>query len=111
MGGFGSGEWHTARYPRVEDCCVLSAAWLRARGAIRAGCMVTGTASWTRSPGNEPAGSTGYSVNLFHAERPSLRLSYAAVGPSGARRPVDKLVPLVATRPNYGGARWWFAYG
>ena len=57
MGGYGSGEWRSSRYATIEQCCALSAAWLRSRGAIRAGCMVTSTASWVRQPGNEDAGS------------------------------------------------------
>ena len=103
MGGYGSGEWRSARYARVEDCCVLGAAWLRSRGAIRAGCMVTGTASWTRRPSGELAASIWWEADLRDPAAPCVWLRYRA----GAAR-VDEAVPLHRTAPNYGGTRWWF---
>lgn len=103
MGGYGSGQWRTARYATVEDCCVFDVAWLKQRGALCPGSFTTGTASWTR--GEEPAGSIGWAADVLYHSRdsPSVQLCYGA----GAED-VDERVALLHTRPPYGGVRWWF---
>lgn len=43
MGGPGSGQWRTARYPTMEDSCVLDIAHICRCGGLRRGVIVAST--------------------------------------------------------------------
>jgi hypothetical protein len=91
MGGYGSTRWgsHWKRLT-VEDCAVLDAS------------------RWTRTgvlavPPRWRAGSFGYHVEDWGA--PVIRLHYT-LGLSNER--IEYPIDMTATRPYFGGLRWWF---
>ena len=102
MGGYGSG-WQGSRRTRVEDCLSLSVASLLRAKALVPGARTSGTWCWTYE--GEPAAhaTVGYEADLRDPADAWLRLRYRAGG-----EPVDHRVRLAATRPTYGGLRWWF---
>ena len=104
MGGFGSGN-HSARYCCVEDSRVLSLSVLRRWGKLNGVPTGWGAYSWTR--GNEPAGSIHFRID---GEIPNqlLVLRYSVRSRPGEQwRPISETFPLVVTRPNFGGRRYW----
>lgn len=104
MGGYGSGQWRSARYATVDASCVLDTAWLKRRNAFHLGAHVGAVSTWTRRPSGVVTESVWWETDLRDAATPVLWLRYSA---GGTR--VDERVPLGRTRPTYGGARWWFA--
>jgi hypothetical protein len=87
----------------VEDCLTLSAASLVRRKALVAGARTSGTWCWTvRGRG----GGARHDRLRGRPARPGRRLAPAALPRGG--EPVDHRVRLAATRPAYGGLRWWF---
>jgi hypothetical protein len=104
MGGYGSGQWRSARHMTVEQCCVFECAWLRRRGALESGGCAWGQSFWTLRPSGEAAGSIDWQADLRDLSAPLVWLRYHA-----ASERVDERVPLVPTEPPYGGTRWWFS--
>lgn len=93
MGGYGSTRWgsHWKRFT-VDDCAVLDAS------------------RWTRTgvlavPLGWRAGSFGYAVHSPNLGEPVIRLHYT-LGLSNER--IEYPIDLTATRPHFGGLRWWF---
>ena len=101
MGGYGSGQWRTARYATVEDSCVFDIAWLRRCGALRLGQSVSSHSSWSRD--GDHVVSIRWLADLWNPAAPHMRLRYHA-----AETRIDDYVRLEATSPAFGGTRWWF---
>jgi hypothetical protein len=102
MGGFGSGRQSTRT--SVEQCRVLDASRWTREGLLRIGTVQSGLWQWTDADTGQVRSSIGFLVDTFSG-RPSLRLTYTFTN-TGER--VDYNVKLQATRPNFGGLRWWF---
>jgi hypothetical protein len=110
MGGSGSGAhyyhwWRGTKKTVVEHCRQLDAVRFTREGVLRAGAWSAGSWCWWRdAERTEKEASVCYEVDTT-AEPPWLRLSYniKATGDE-----LDYRVGLVATRPRFGGLRWWF---
>jgi hypothetical protein len=111
MGGTGSGNhdhwWRSGKKEVVEDCLSLDAnRWMR-EGYLGASVQALGSWQWTYRSGSRF--SVSYTVDTRDLADPFVRLSYSWVWPP-AQEPqsADYLVRLTATRPRFGGLRWWF---
>jgi hypothetical protein len=69
--------------------------------------MWAGGWQWTDAHTGEKKASIGVEV-LTGANWGRVRLHYRVTPPGGEGRDLDYIVPLVTTRPHYGGLRWWF---
>lgn len=99
MGGLGSGRWQAydakqlvehARFLGLEDC--------KRAGLCYGGSPCRGTMTW-------PDGWT----SEFFFRRNTLTLIYTREPRGQSARPITVQVQIVATSPNYGGGRPWFA--
>jgi hypothetical protein len=111
MGGPGSGVsyyhwWRPAKKTTVEKCLAIDAGRWGREGILRQGVNNWGSWRWTY-----PSGAT-FSVNyealLVDEHRPRVRLSYSWRWGDGPSQSEDYHVGLEATRPRFGGLRWWF---
>ena len=98
MGGLGSGAWKTQRRKAVDDCLLLDADYLAAKGCLRPGCSSTG--QWLS--GNEVT-----SIEMY-AELDRLHLSYALRAGTGERENVVETIPLDRRPRHFGGLRAYF---
>jgi hypothetical protein len=92
--------------PIVENALTLSISELVRTFVIVPGETNRGTWYWSRpsrSGGNPYLLSADYEAHAEAIEHSWLRLSYTRHG-----QPIHLRVPLEATRPHYGGLRWWF---
>ena len=109
MGGPGSGNhyhwWRPTKRTTVEQCRSLDAGrWMR-EDILKAGVRHAGGWCWFRDAARtQRTADISYEVNTSDAP-PWLRLSYTFAASGEA---VDYRVPLVTTRPRFGGLRWWF---
>lgn len=78
--------------------------WMIRTGRATPGRRTSGQLSW--DCGGEPAGSIGYEADMLDPNACQLILSFSR-GSGDRRENVHQVVRLVATRPNYGGRRWW----
>ncbi len=111
MGGFGSGNryhwWRGTKKTTVEDSLRIDAnRWMR-EGILRAGVHLLGSRQWTYSSGS--TFRVDCEVQTMDMGRPLLRLFYSWTW-NGDSQPQseDYHVALTATRPRFGGLRWWF---
>ena len=108
MGGYGSSRWGWYRKKAtVEECRILEAARWQREGIIGPDRMWAGGWQWTDAHTGEKKASIGVEV-LTGANWGRVRLHYRVTPPGGEGRDLDYIVPLVTTRPHYGGLRWWF---
>jgi hypothetical protein len=100
------------RRSRVHAALTLDIGRLLREQVIVPGSRTSGTAYWTSEATGQSIASIRYEADLIGETTPFIRLSFAVPDTStGQRREVEQLVPLVTTRPNFGGARWWFMDG
>jgi len=101
MGGYGSTRWgwHSAK-DTVESTPGLSVANLQKYAQIGAeGQICTGSFSWKPSGANVSYTLAGQLLTLSYSARR---------GPGHDWLDRRDCITLEATRPNYGGRRWWF---
>lgn len=101
MGGCGSGEWF--RYNKrttTAQCLSIDINRLARDGALRA--ESTGVVSWTNR-----IGSVNATLRFEVIETDDGRILYLSYRLNGRQ---DVFVPIrvQATKPNFGGVRWWF---
>ncbi|GBF26626.1 hypothetical protein MnTg02_01667 [bacterium MnTg02] len=72
-------------------------------GAVRPGRSKRGTWGWVYEDDSEPFAKISYYSDLTDREYARLELSFQVSG-----EPVKQTIDLISTRPNFGGARWWF---
>jgi hypothetical protein len=103
MGGPGSGSWHRWNVKRrVQECDSLDMPFLHRKGWLRPGAVRTGPVYWTYG-GNPKASQLTLTADLTDPAAPCVRLAYTLSGES-----IGYAIRLTATRPHYGGVRWWF---
>lgn len=105
MGGFGSG-WHRGRKLTVENCVSLVASQARRAGHLPNGC------SETYLPLTHP--QTGERVETLHyafvENKQGFRILWLrSMVWQDKRLDLEQRIPLMTTRPYFGGVRWWFA--
>jgi hypothetical protein len=109
MGGPGSGNhyhwWRASKKDTVEDCRRIEAnRWMR-EGILKAGICQRGEWVWLRdAKSKKVTASIGYEVDTTTLQ-PWVRLTYT-LKRTGVE--LDYKIPLVVTRPHFGGQRWWF---
>lgn len=93
-----------ARYPTFEACnAVHLAAWKLIKGSVPLPAQLSGTASWETEDGPLQVTLTG----KFFADGTG-ELWLAHIGRDRGRTPQEYVIRMEATRPQYGGLRWWF---
>lgn len=102
MGGIGSGRQYGQ--PTADSCRKIDLAWMMRSGLAVEGRDVSGTLRW--NSGDQSAGSISFRADMFTEGRERLLLSYTR-GSGDEREDVKQSVALTATRPNFGGKRWW----
>jgi hypothetical protein len=111
MGGLGSGNhyhwWRSGKKEVVEDCLDIDAnRWMR-EGYLRAGVQALGSWRWTYRSGG--GFTVNYDVDAGEEGCGSVRLWYSFVWRgTGQQESLNYRVGLTATRPHFGGLRWWF---
>ena len=111
MGGRGSGNhfhWQTRdKKTVVTDCLSLDAnRWTR-EGILKEGQVQFGSWRWAYARGG--GFTVHYEAHTADPARAYVRLSYAFVWTAtGKEESHDYPVALTATRPKFGGVRWWF---
>lgn len=103
MGGFNSSRWHGHSVKAVvEDCHVLcSVRWTR-EGILRDGVYRSGGLEWRNPQTGEVLASISYVLDMT-SESPTVQLRYTS-----GKEILAYHVPILSTRPNYGGVKWWF---
>ncbi len=91
----------------AEPTLTLDIGELQRRGVLAPGTRTRGVISWTGLAG-EVVASIGYEADMAEADGSWLRLRFSAPSAESSRTQVDQRVPLAATRPGFGGMRWWF---
>jgi hypothetical protein len=102
LGGLGSG-WQGSKKATVEGSLVLTASTLIRKRVLIPGAWTRGSWGWTYEGEDRPHATIGYEASLTDVENGWLRLHYRR-----NEQVVDYRVQLEATRPNFGGLRWWF---
>jgi hypothetical protein len=112
MGGPGSGchDYHWWREPTkatVEECLQLDAnRWAR-EGIVKAGECRSGRWRWEYAGGGWF--SVGYEADTRDPATAFVRLAYSWLWTSTQQvESATYEVRLTATRPHFGGVRWWF---
>ncbi|MCG2777913.1 MAG: hypothetical protein L6406_19770 [Desulfobacterales bacterium] len=102
MGGYGSGRsWGFSKKNTVEDCRNLDInRWMR-EGIVKPNTHRFGVWAWYRD--KKKVASIGYESDC-DGNSGYIRLFYTW----NKTEKVDYQVPLVTTRPHFGGLRWWF---
>ncbi len=103
MGGSGSGNWYRWNTkPTEENFWRFGMAALKKHGVIGERKWRSGSWQWLRD--GEVCCSIGYEVNTI-GDPAWLRVHYAN---KNSGKDYDYKIYLTATRPHYGGERWWF---
>jgi hypothetical protein len=107
MGGSGSGRWnHHEKKRTTEECWALDVADLP-RGTLD-GRSPSGVLRALRLGGRSSVLCVRWTLEPSDEACPLVVLSYH-LGRGTAEQEFIEHVPLLATRPNFGGTRFWFA--
>jgi hypothetical protein len=107
MGGNGSGRWSMHQKKRTtEECWALDVADLP-QGPRQHG-STSGVLRAVRIDGKRSVLRVRYALEPSDEAGPLVVLSYH-LGRGTAEQKLIEHVPLLATRPNFGGTRFWFA--
>ena len=105
MGGFGSGRWDNyAKKRTVEDCWILDLDEVPLGDTANP--LTCGVLQVIRINGHEFPLPIRY--DFVEEEGPYLDITYPR-GTRYAQEQVKERLTLLSTRPNYGGARWYFS--
>lgn len=102
MGGYGSGRRGTCY--KVEECLTLDATRWQRDGFFRGCESRIGAWEWRNSVTGKATCSIGYRVEPAGGAW-QVHLNYTI---TQTREALDYHLRLAATRPQYGGRRWWF---
>jgi hypothetical protein len=106
MGGSGSGRWKYHKKKRTtEECWALEVADLP-RDLLNGG-TPSGVLRTLRLDGRNSVLRIRWTLQSA-GESPVLTLSYRPCRKAEERELTER-VPLLATKPHFGGVRWWFA--
>jgi hypothetical protein len=105
MGGLGSGRIPGFGKTRVEDCLVLNTDFIQQKKRFGNPINTFGVLTWTLAATGEQIGCVSYELDSLEPSFPWLGLYYT-IRRTGES--IDYKIRLQATRPNFGGLRWWF---
>ena len=93
----------------MENALTLDVNDMLRRGVLACGSWTRGVISWLGPDGKTVAASVSYEADMASAAGRYLRLRFSTLDPrGGGRRQADQHISLTATRPGFGGERWWF---
>lgn len=105
MGNENSGRWSSVAGAKttVEQCYSLDILdWVR-QGWLQPGMCRSGVWGWRNASTGEVLRRMGYCIDMRDHLHARLVYQHDVTGEL-----LDYHIPLVSTRPNYGGLRWWF---
>lgn len=105
MGGYGSGQ-RTSKKTTVEECRSIDAAKLARQGVFAHRGYSGRTLTWSNAFGEKTL-VIEYGIGFTASDDLFLHL-LTKKRPDGNEIEIDEAIPLVNTRPNFGGVRWWF---
>jgi hypothetical protein len=100
MGGYNSGRYGGRPTIEATGSYILSTSWLR-RLTMKTGMHARAQCAFS------DGFSLGVTFDLRDSNRPFLELSHEPYNDGAGS--VRYVVPLLRTRPPFGGVRWWFA--
>jgi hypothetical protein len=104
MGGYGSGR--QGGRPTVESACRFDIDTLVRAGAIKPGKYVEGS---LKLPSYDDELAIEFESSATNPRNSWLRLQYAVRDCwTGEQYQIDDKIYLTASRPRFGGQRWWF---
>jgi len=103
MGGRNSGRWHDHEKARTTEACIaLDTTAFRRNFASN---YSTGTLTWETTTG-ETLFHADYCINWTGTGEPTVHLDYVG-DKEGAVAVISEQFALSATKPTFGGQRWW----
>jgi len=106
MGGYGSGRGgYYSKKDTVEECLTLSVASLIRLRRLRTGWHLHGSIVWSSNYTKEVLSTIGIESDTTEMRAGWVRLYYTR---TRTTEQMDYRIRLTATRPNFGGVRWWF---
>ncbi len=110
MGGTGSGRWtyHNKRQA-VEECWAIDVSDVVRVVDLSRSRPVSRSLRPIKPAMGKGMSSVRCILEVGDDDTPLLRLYYAVKGRWGLEHPIEQIVPLQITRPNFGGVRWWFS--
>lgn len=105
MSAGGRGVWN--RKNRVDEVRSIDILDLQRKEVFSKGAAWSWTSSWSRK--GEVIASISYRVESGENGPSGLRFMYAITdNETGKKKDYNYIIPVVSTRCNYGGERWWF---
>ncbi len=110
MGGTGSGRWtyHDKRRT-TEECWAIGISDVARIIDLRNPGPVSRSLRLIKPATGKERSSVRFVLEVGDVDTPLLRLSYPVKGRWGLEHPIEVVVHLQTTRPNFGGVRWWFS--
>ena len=106
MGGIGSGRhfrWNTK--PVLDELRALDINRMVKLGVIRDDIFESGGWKWMDAQTNEVKSTISYQCYTMNPNHSYLKLTYVM---TESKKRMEYQVPLVRTKPPYGGVRFWF---
>ncbi len=101
----GRGVWN--RKTRVDEARSIDILDLQRKEVFSKDSAWSWTSSWSRN--GEVVASISYRVENGMDGPTGLRFIYSITdNETGAKKDYNYIIPVVSTRCNYGGKRWWF---
>lgn len=108
MGGQGSGSWYRwNKKGTVNDGLSLDINKLVRDGLIMRD-YAAGSLRWQNTHTGEETASIGFILEPLGEDGLTMRLHYTRTKRNGEKENLNYSIVLQATRPNYGGRRYWF---
>lgn len=101
----GSGNYYRSKKSNTDNANPLNINRMIKQGAIEKGCMKSGSWQWLCN--GEVHSSVNYTSDMLDIENAYLELRYTTKA-WGEKEDINYKIPIVYTRPNYGGYRFWF---
>ncbi len=109
MGGSGSGRWtYHDKKRTVEECWAIDISEVARIVDLKDPGPASGSLRLPKPARGKRMSPVRCTLEIG-ADKPRLRLSYAVEDAWGLEHRVEEVVCLRTTRPNFGGARWWFS--
>jgi hypothetical protein len=107
MGGPGSGSWYRwNKKATVNDCLSLDINQLVRLGLVRG--YSVGSLRWTNTLTKEVTASIGFMLDTLRDDSLTMHLFYTRTERNGYKKNLNYSIELQATKPNFGGRRYWF---
>jgi hypothetical protein len=110
MGGTGSGRWTYHKKKRtVEDCWAIDISEVTRVVDLQNLVPFSGSLRPIKPATGNRMPPVRCTVEFKGDDAPMLGLYYAFLGRWGLEHRIEEPIPLLTTRPNFGGVRWWFS--